>query len=134
MSSNITPLYFFSSNILSRKGTHQSENLENFKWSVQNSQSFLSFQKSENLHFNNLFLSKVYKVWAKKYTGVIFQDTDHWCKIWINSDLWFHKNDMTNLVNFHQSTQKSERLNFNGIFLSKVYNTWTKKLHMSYVS
>ena len=38
-------------------------------------------------HFNGLFLSKVYKVWAKKYSGVIFHDTEQWCKIWINHDL-----------------------------------------------
>ena len=32
------------------------------------------------------------------------------------------KNDMTNLLNFHQSTQKSEKLYFDGLFLFKVYN------------
>ena len=79
---NITPLYFYKlkHDILTRKGTHQSENLENFECSVHNSHFFLSFRKSENLHFHGLFLSKVYKIWTKKYTGVIFHDTDRWCK------------------------------------------------------
>ena len=34
-----------------------------------------------------LFVHKVYRVWAKKYRGVIFHDTEQWCKIWINPDL-----------------------------------------------
>ena len=44
------------------------------------------------------------------------------------------KNGMTNLLNFHQSTQKSEKLYFHGLFLFKVYNVRPKKLHKSYVS
>ena len=43
--------------------------------------------KVRKCHFDWLFLSKVYEVWAKKYTGVIFHDTEQWCKIWINPDL-----------------------------------------------
>ena len=31
-------------------------------------------------------------------------------------------NDMTNLANFHQSTQKCQNLNFDGILLPKVEN------------
>ena len=38
-------------------------------------------------HFDGLFLSNVFKVWAKKYRWVIFPDTEQWSKIWINSDL-----------------------------------------------
>ena len=34
-------------------------------------------------HFDGLFLSKVYKVWTKKYRGIIFHDAEQWCKIWI---------------------------------------------------
>ena len=40
---------------------------------------------------NLVNLSKVYKVWAKKYKGVIFHGTDHWCKIWINPDVGVSK-------------------------------------------
>ena len=32
------------------------------------------------------------------------------------------ENDMRNLVNFHQSTQKSQNWDFDGILLSKVEN------------
>ena len=46
----------------------------------------------KNFHFNRLLLSKVYIVWdKKKYRGVIFHDTEEWCKIWRKTDLWFGK-------------------------------------------
>ena len=44
------------------------------------------------------------------------------------------KNDMKNLVNFHQSTWKSQNWDFDGIFLSKVENVWASNLQRSYVS
>ena len=43
--------------------------------------------KFPKFYFNAVFLSKVYEVWAKKYGGVIFHDTEQWYKIWINPDL-----------------------------------------------
>ena len=43
------------------------------------------------------------------------------------------KNAMRNLVNFNQSTQKSEKLYFDRLFLSKAYvSAW--KFHRIYVS
>ena len=47
--------------------------------------------KVKKFHFDGLFLSKVYEVWAKKYKGVIFHDTEQWCKIGIYPDLVFSK-------------------------------------------
>ena len=44
------------------------------------------------------------------------------------------KNDITNLVNFHASSRKSENLHFDGILLSKVYKDLDKKVQKSYVS
>ena len=43
--------------------------------------------KSSKILFQCAILSKVYEVWAKTYGGVIFHDTEQWCKIWINPDL-----------------------------------------------
>ena len=41
--------------------------------------------KVQKFYFDGLFLSKVFEVWdKKKYRGVIFHDTEKWCKIWIN--------------------------------------------------
>ena len=37
------------------------------------------------------------------------------------------ENDMTNLANFHQSTRKSQKWNFDEILLSKVENVWASK-------
>ena len=34
------------------------------------------------------------------------------------------KNNMKNLANFHLSTRKSQNLDFDGIFLSRVENMW----------
>ena len=45
-----------------------------------------------NLHFNGMFLSKVYSVWAKKKCrGVMIDGTDDWCKIWRKINLCFLK-------------------------------------------
>ena len=34
------------------------------------------------------------------------------------------ENDMRNLVNFHQSTRKSQNWDFDGFYFSKVENVW----------
>ena len=43
------------------------------------------------------------------------------------------ENDMRNLANFHQSTQKCQSWNFDGILLSKVEKMWAQNLQRSYV-
>ena len=40
---------------------------------------------------------------------------------------------MRNLANFHQNTWKCQNWDFNGILLSKIKNTWAKKLQRIYV-
>ena len=58
----------------------------------------------------------------KKYRGVIFHDTrDAKFEEKITCAL---ENNMKNLANFHQSTWKSQNLDFDGILLSKVENIW----------
>ena len=53
-----------------------------FKVDMSNLTNFdLSTWKSQNLHFNGLFLTKVYNVWAKNYREVMFDCTEDWCKI-----------------------------------------------------
>ena len=58
---------------------------EEFFWILRNFSP--NHSKVPKFYFNALFLSKVYEVWAKKYGGVIFHDTEQRCKIWINPDL-----------------------------------------------
>ena len=45
------------------------------------------------------------------------------------------KYDMRNLVNFNLPNHwKVQKFNFNGLFLSKVYEVWAKKIQRSYLS
>ena len=59
----------------------------------------------------------------KKYRGVIFHDAREWCKFKEKVTCGL-KNDMKNLANFHQTTQKSQNWGFYGVLLSKVENVW----------
>ena len=65
----------------------------------------LALKSLKNFHFNGFLLSKVYLVWAKKYRGVIFHETEERYKIWSEIDLSFqtwHKE-------FELSTRKSQK-------------------------
>ena len=69
----------------------------------------------------------------KKYREVICYKTEEWCKVWTRTDLCFEKwHD--EFGEFWPSTQESPNLHFNGLFLTKVYNFWAKKVQMSYAS
>ena len=50
-----------------------------------------SSQKSEIFYFDGLLLSKIYRVAAKKYGGVMCHDTKERCKICRKNELWFQK-------------------------------------------
>ena len=49
-----------------------------------------ALESLKNLHFNGLLL-KYIMFELKKYRGVMFHDTEKWCKIWRKTDLWFGK-------------------------------------------
>ena len=57
------------------------------KWHEEFGEFSLNHSKVRKFHFDGLFLSKEYNVWAKKYRGVVFHDTEQWHKTWINLDL-----------------------------------------------
>ena len=66
-----------------------------------------TLENFKNLHFNGPLLTKAYNVWAKK-------STEELCLMALNIDAKFEgklncafKNNMRNLVNFHQSTFES---------------------------
>ena len=44
-------------------------------------------QKSKNFTLMDYFRPKYMRFELKKYSGVIFHDTEQWCKIWINPGL-----------------------------------------------
>ena len=73
-------------------------------------------------------MSKVLKVAAKKWSVELCGVIVELCVMILKSDAKFEekmncgiKNDMKNLVNFHLSTQNSENLYFDRLFLSKEY-------------
>ena len=60
-----------------------------FKIGMEN---LTALKRLKNLHFNAFLLRKVCILYElKKYRGVIFHDTEEWCKIWRKMDLWFGK-------------------------------------------
>ena len=44
------------------------------------------------------------------------------------------KNDIRNLINFHESSCKSQNLHFDGLVLSRAFNILAEKVLKSYVS
>ena len=59
-----------------------------FKHDIRNLVNFHpTTQKSENFTSMGYFCPKYMRFELKKYRGVIFHDTEQWCKIWINPDL-----------------------------------------------
>ena len=103
-------------------------------WLVEFGDFSSNHSKVKKCHFNGLFLSKVYEVWPKKiqrsYLSWQWTVMENLNKLWPCS----FKNDITNWVNFHYSTQKSERLYIYGLFLSKAYNVSARKFQRDYVS
>ena len=78
-----------------------------------------ALESLKNFHFNVLLLSKVYIVWAKKYRGVIFHETEQGYKIWTGIDSSFR--------NLHQEFDKIwlEHSKVSKIFIS-VGSYWAK--------
>ena len=59
--------------------------------------------------------------------------TEEWYKIWEGTNLCFEKWH-EKFAEFWPNTRKSQNLHFNGVLLTKVYNTWAKKLERNYLS
>ena len=75
-----------------------------FKYDMRNRVNFHPIhQKSENFTSVGLFCPKYLGFEIKIYRGIIFHDTEQWCKIWINPDLaTLCKTGMRNWeLNFH---------------------------------
>ena len=80
-----------------------------------------ALESLKSFHFNVLFLSKVYIVWAKKYREVIFHETEEGYKIWRGINLSF-KNWHKEFVKFWQERSKVSK-----IFIS-MGSFWAKYL------
>ena len=87
--------------------------------------------KAWKSHFDELFLSKVYKVWAKKIQRSIFHETEQWCKIWINHDPVVSKMAWRTGSTFIKALKGLKNCIFIGSFYPKhIYG----KIHRNYVS
>ena len=82
--------------------------------------------KSENLHFHQIFLSKSYKIYVKKYRRVMFPATEERCKVKRKTGSWFQKWH-EEFGEFLPNDSKVQKFHFDGLFFSKVYEVWAKK-------
>ena len=55
----------------------------------------------------------------KKSRGVMYHNTEEWCKIWGGADLWFEK-WQEKFGEFWSNTWKSQNFHFNGLLLTQV--------------
>ena len=50
-----------------------------------------ALESLKNVLFNGILLKKVYNIWAKNCRGVMFHNTEEWCKIWRGIGFFFQK-------------------------------------------
>ena len=94
-----------------------------FKIDLRNLTNFdPSFQKSEWFVFYGLLVTRVY-IEQKKYSGVIFHDTENDAKFEENLTCGL-KNDMENLANFHQSTRKYQNMSWEWRTMQNFKRNW----------
>ena len=113
----------------------------------------------QNLKKNWYVVSKMTRIWwiltqsHKSLKNLLFdmflfvqnvclaeKNTEELSFMKLKSDVKFEKkltysleNDMRNLANFHQSTQKCQNRDFDWILFSKAENAWAKNLQRNYV-
>ena len=69
----------------------------------------------------------------KKYRGDMFHDNEEWCKVWRKTDSSFQKWH-EEFCAFSPSYSKVQQFCVDRLFLSIVYEVWTKKIQKSYLS
>ena len=103
------------------------------KWHEELGEILLEHSKSEKLYIDGIFLWKAYNVLARKFqrNWVMKTKGDAKFKRKLTRGL---KNDIRNLVNFHESSQKSEYLYFERLLLYKAYKVLGEKVQRTFVS
>ena len=79
------------------------------------------------------FCPKQIKILIEKYGRFMFHDNEEWCKVWTKTDSWFQKWH-EEFGQFSPNHSKVKKFHFDGLFLSKVYEAWAKKMQRSYLS
>ena len=112
-----------------------------FKYDTRNLVNFYTTtQKSEKFASIGSFCPKDIRFELKSYRGVILHYTENWCKIWINSALWFQKRheklgglSLTTLKSLKKCTMMGsfgpkhimfQQENFKGIMCSETKKWW----------
>ena len=105
-----------------------------FKYDMRNLMIFhQNTKKSKNFPSMSYFCPKYMRFKLKKYGGVIFHDTEQWCKIWINPDLVVSKMAW-GIGELSLKHPKVWKLCIDGLFLSKAYTVSLRKVQRNYVS
>ena len=105
-----------------------------FKYDMRNLVNFHpTTQKSKNFTSMGYFCPKYMRFELKKYRGVIFHDTEQWCKIWINLDLVVSKLTWGTGWNFIRALKNLKICTLMGSFCPKP-NVSARKFQRNYVS
>ena len=88
----------------------------------------------KHFHFNGLLFSKVQIVWAKKYSGIAFHETEEGYKTWGGIDLSFQNWQKIWQILTWAPKESLKNFHFNGLLLSKVYIVWAAKVQRNYLS
>ena len=85
--------------------------VSNMTWGIL----WIFTQPLQNFTSMGYFCPKYMRFELKKYGGVIFHDTEQWCKIWINPDLVVSKMNCTLTGSFCPKDIMFQLENFRGI-------------------
>ena len=94
--------------------------IRGFRYDMRNLVNFHQItQKSENLFSMSSFCPKYARSELQKYRGVIFHDTEEWCKIWINFDVVVSKSAWGNELTFIGALKNLENCTLMGFLCPK---------------
>ena len=104
------------------------------KWHGEFGKIWVNTRKSQNLHIMGSFWEKYIKVELKKFQKSYV--SWHWRVMqYLKKNLTIvFKNDIRNLINFHESSRESENFHFDGLALSKAYKVLDEKAQKGNVS
>ena len=119
---------------LNSDGKFKEKVLCGFKYYIKNLVNFHpTTQNYENIFSMVSFCPRYTSFELQKYRGVIFHDTEQWCKIWIDHDLAVWKATWRIWFTFIRALKSLKNRTLMG-FLSKVYNVSVRNFYRNYVS
>ena len=105
-----------------------------FKYDMRNLVNFYpTTQKSKIFTSMGYFCPSYMRFELKKCRGIIFHDTEQWCKVWINLDLVVSKMAWGIGWTFIRAPKSLKNYTLMGFFLSKAYVS-VRKFQRNYMS